>query len=70
VLWKSADVTETPRLESQELNLSSIGPLLPKSLVSVLPKARLFRRRPTEESVVPISPSMSKSTPLLYEVLL
>ena len=47
-----------------------MGPGLVKSLVSVPLKARLFRSKPTEESVVPISPSMSKSTPLWYEVLL
>ena len=72
-LWKSASLTDTPRVESHELNMSLMGPPLFISDVSVLPLllyARLFRRMPTDVAVAPLRPSMSTCTPLLNEVLL
>src|ERR1700722_16762397 len=72
-LWKSALETVTPTLVSQELNSSLIAPPLVMSArrpCPLLEYARLFRRVPTDVTVVPSSPSMSTSVPLLNDVLL
>jgi hypothetical protein len=69
-LWKSAFERVSPRLVSQELNWSLMGPPLFMLERRFPPKARLFRRSPTEVTVVPLSPSMFTSVPLLKDVLL
>lgn len=73
VLWNCAADTVTPRLVSHELYSSLIGPPFVMSASRPCPfgeNARLLRSVPTDVTVVPSSPSMSTSVPLLNDVLL